>query len=140
MVMGDVEHVYLNTNDHYRAESSVKTREMRFVKSCMQKYPLHAYERLAPIMHKLRRVKSKFEIDFLQQACDITEHAFRRVLKFVKPGVMEYEIEAEFAHEFLKSGSRGFAYEPIIASGANSCVLHYIEKTSLPGGDIFYWM
>ena len=79
-------------------------------------------------MHKLRSVKSKVEIDLLQQACDITERAFRRVLKFVKPGIMENEIEAEFIHEFLKSGSRGFAYEPIVASGKNSCVLHYIEN------------
>ena len=128
MVMGDTQYVYLNTNDHYRAESSVTTREMRFVKTCMERYPLHSYERLAPIMHKLRSVKSKVEIDLLQQACDITERAFRRVLKFVKPGVMENEIEAEFIHEFLKSGSRGFAYEPIVASGKNSCVLHYIEN------------
>src|SRR5688572_5689645 len=128
MVMGDTQFVYLNTNDHYRAESSVTTREMRFVKTCMERHPLHAYERLAPIMHKLRSVKSKVEIDLLQQACDITERAFRRVLKFVKPGVTENEIEAEFIHEFLKSGSRGFAYEPIVASGKNSCVLHYIEN------------
>ncbi|HMG90307.1 MAG TPA: Xaa-Pro aminopeptidase [Chryseolinea sp.] len=128
MVMGDVEHVYLNTNDHYRADVMVETREMRFVKSCMANFPLHKYERLAPIMHDLRSVKSKIEIDLLQRACDITESAFRRVLKFVKPGVMEYEIEAEFAHEFLKSCSRGFAYEPIIASGADSCVLHYIAN------------
>jgi Xaa-Pro aminopeptidase len=128
MVMGDTQNVYLNTNDHYRAESTVTTREMRFVKTCMEKYPLHSYERLAPIMHKLRSVKSKFEIDLLQQACDITEKGFRRVLKFVKPGVRENEIEAEFIHEFIKSGSRGFAYEPIVASGKNSCVLHYIEN------------
>lgn len=128
MVMGDVEHVYLNTNDHYRADVAVESREARFVKWCLDKYPLHRYERLAPIMHRLRSIKSKYEIDQLQRACDITENAFRRVLKFVKPGVMEYEIEAEFAHEFLRSGSRGFAYEPIIASGANSCVLHYIEN------------
>jgi len=128
MVMGDTQFVYLNTNDHYRAESSVTTREMRFVKACMERYPLHAYERLAPIMHKLRSIKSKVEIDLLQQACDITERGFIRVLQFVKPGVTENEIEAEFIHEFIKSGSRGFAYEPIVASGKNSCVLHYIEN------------
>jgi Xaa-Pro aminopeptidase len=128
MVMGDTENVYLNTNDHYRAESSVVTREMRFVKSCVEKYPLHNYERLAPIMHKLRSVKSKHEIELLQHACNITDSAFRRVLKFVKPGVKENEIEAEYIHEFIKSGSRGFAYEPIVASGKNSCVLHYIDN------------
>jgi Xaa-Pro aminopeptidase len=128
MVMGDVEHVYLNTNDHYRAEVPIETREARFVKWCREKYPLHRYERLAPMMHALRSIKSKFEIELLQQACDITAGAFERVLKFVKPGVIEYEIEAEWAHEFLRNGSRGFAYEPIIASGANSCVLHYIDN------------
>jgi len=128
MVMGDVEHVYLNTNDHYRADVPVESREARFVKWCTEKYPLHKYERLAPIMHRLRSVKSKFEIDLMQEACDITAKAFERVLKFVKPGVMEYEIEAELSHEFLRNRSRGFAYEPIIASGANSCVLHYIEN------------
>ena len=137
MVMGDVEHVYLNTNDHYRADIMVETREARFVKSCMQSFPLHKYERLAPIMHGLRSVKSKIEIDLLQRACDITDQAFRRILKFVKPGVMEYEIEAEFAHEFLKNRSRGFAYEPIIASGADSCVLHYIaNEKQCKDGDI----
>jgi len=137
MVMGDVEHVYLNTNDHYRADIPVETREIRFVKWCMQKYPLHKYERLAPIMHKLRSIKTKHEIGLLQTACDITEAGFRRVLKFVKPGVKEYEIEAEWAHEFLRKGSRGFAYEPIIASGASSCILHYIENSkSCKAGDI----
>jgi Xaa-Pro aminopeptidase len=137
MVMGDVEHVYLNTNDHYRADIPVETREMRFVKWCKEKYPLHRYERLAPLMHKLRSIKSKHEIELLQRACDITESAFRRVLKFVKPGVKEYEIEAEWAHEFLRKGSRGFAYEPIIASGASSCVLHYIENNKIcKDGDI----
>jgi Xaa-Pro aminopeptidase len=128
MVMGDVEYVYLNTNDHYRAEQIVETREMRFVKWCLEKYPLHKYERLAPILHRLRSVKSKWEIELLQRACDITADAFNRVLKFVKPGVMEFEIEAEYIHEFVRQGSRGFAYTPIIASGANSCVLHYIEN------------
>lgn len=128
MVMGDVEHVYLNTNDHYRAAINVENRDMRFIKWCQEKYPLHKYERLAPIMHKLRSVKSEAEIELMQIACDITEKAFRRVLKFVRPGVMEYEIEAEYVHEFIRNGSRGFAYEPIVASGANSCVLHYIDN------------
>jgi Xaa-Pro aminopeptidase len=137
MVMGDVEHVYLNTNDHYRAEVPIVTREARFVKWCKEKYPLHRYERLAPILHRLRSIKSKFEISLMQEACDITANGFERVLKFVKPGVKEYEIEAELAHEFLRNGSRGFAYEPIIASGANSCVLHYIDNDKVCNdGDI----
>lgn len=128
MVMGDVEHVYLNSNDHYRAEVHVETRDLRFVKWCREKYPLYKYERLAPIMHRLRVIKSKRELELMQRAVDITGKAFRRVLKFVTPGVMEYEIEAEYMHEFLRDGSRGFAYEPIIASGPNSCVLHYIRN------------
>jgi len=137
MVMGDTENVYLNTNDHYRADVGVETREMRFVKLCQEKYPLHHYERLAPILHRLRSVKSKQEIDLLQEACDITEKGFRRLLTFVKPGVMEYEIEAELAHEFLRNGSRGFAYEPIIASGTDSCVLHYIDNSKIcKDGDV----
>lgn len=129
MVMGGVENVYLNTNQHYRAEVSIETRDARFIKWCQEKFPLHKYERSAPILAALRAVKSEIEIQQLQKACDITEAAFRRVLKFVKPGVQEYEIEAEFIHEFIRSGSRGFAYEPIIASGSNSCVLHYIENS-----------
>jgi len=137
MVMGDVEYVYLNTNDHYRATVGVETREARFVKDCIRQYPLHKYERLAPILHRLRSIKSPTEIALLQQACDITEKGFRRLLHYVKPGIMEYEIEAEFSHEFLRNGSRGFAYEPIIASGANSCVLHYIENSAVcQDGDI----
>jgi len=137
MVMGNVQNVYLNTNDHYRADIVIETREARFVKWCREKFPLHAYERLAPIMHQLRSIKSNYEIEALQTACNITNAAFRRVLKFVKPGVTEYEIEAEFAHEFLKSRSRGFAYEPIIASGADSCVLHYIDNSKeCKSGDI----
>lgn len=137
LTMGGAEFIYLNTNEHYRAEVAVETRDSRFIKWCKEKYPLHQYERIAPIMSKLRAIKSKEEIDQLQVACDITNSAFRRVLKFVKPGVKEFEIEAEFIHEFLRKGSRGFAYEPIIASGANSCVLHYIENNkACKAGDI----
>lgn len=131
LVMGGVDHVYLNTNDHYRADVPIESRDSRFIKWCQQKYPLHKYERLGPVMHKLRTIKSEYEIELMQKACDITEKAFRRVLKFVKPGVLEYEIEAEYAHEFLRNGSRGFAYEPIIASGANACVLHYLENKNV---------
>lgn len=137
LTMGGAEFIYLNTNEHYRAEVAVETRDSRFIQWCKEKYPLHKYERVAPIMSKLRAVKSKEELNQIQIACDITNAAFRRVLKFVKPGVKEYEIEAEFIHEFLRSGSRGFAYEPIIASGANSCVLHYVENNkSCQAGDV----
>lgn len=128
MVMGGAEHVYLNTNEHYRAEIVVQTRDARFIEWCQQRYPLHTYQRLAPIMAKLRTVKQPQELQLLQQACDITEKAFRRVLKFVKPGVMEYEVEAEYTHEFVRNGSRGHAYTPIIASGKNNVILHYIDN------------
>lgn len=127
-LMAEAEHVYLNTNEHIRAVVEVETRDSRFIKWCQEKYPLHKYERVAPVMHKLRAIKSDLEIEQLQIACNITEKAFRRVLEFVKPGVKEYEIEAEFLHEFVRNRSRGFAYTPIIASGANACVLHYIEN------------
>lgn len=129
MVMGGVENVYLNTNEHYRSDVVVQTRDARFIDWCKQTYPLHTYNRIAPVMSKLRRVKQKREIELMQQACDITEKGFRRVLKFVKPGVTEYQIEAEYIHEFIRHQSRGFAYTPIIASGANNMVLHYIENS-----------
>src|SRR5690606_7312957 len=122
--------LYLNTNEHLRAVVEVETRDARFIKWCQQKFPLHRYERAAPLMQQLRAIKTPEEIKMIQHACDITEKGFRRILKFVKPGVMEYEIEAEFIHEFVKNRSRGFAYSPIIAAGANACVLHYIENSA----------
>jgi Xaa-Pro aminopeptidase len=97
----------------------------------MNKHPLFNYERLAPFMSSLRAIKSAHEIELLQKACDITEKGFRRILKFVKPGITEYDIEAELIHEFIRNRSRGFAYQPIIASGANACVLHYIENNAV---------
>ncbi len=129
MTMGGVERVYLNTNEHYRAEVVVQTRDARFIEWCKAAYPLHKYNRLAPILSNLRRVKHKQEIELLQRACDITESGFRRVLKFTKPGVLENEIEAEYIHEFIRLGSKGFAYGPIIASGSNATILHYIENS-----------
>jgi Xaa-Pro aminopeptidase len=128
MAMGGVENVYLNTNEHYRSEVIVQTRDARFIEWCQTRYPLHTYQRLAPVMASLRREKQKREVELMQKACDITHKGFERVLKFVKPGVMEYEIEAEYIHEFVRQGSRGFAYTPIVASGANAIVLHYIEN------------
>jgi Xaa-Pro aminopeptidase len=128
LLMGKCDDVYLNSNEHTRAVVEVETRDARFIKWCKETFPLHAYNRITPHMHDLRAVKSASEIDQIQTACNITEEGFRRVLKFVKPGVMEYEIEAEYVHEFVRRGSRGFAYTPIVASGFNSCVLHYIEN------------
>lgn len=122
------EHIYLNSNEHTRRYIDVETSQDRFNKSLMAKYPLHKFERSAPIMQKIRAIKSTYEIDLIQQACDITEKGFRRLLHFIKPGVWEYEIEAELIHEFVRNRSQGWAYSPIIASGANACVLHYVEN------------
>lgn len=123
-----VEHLYLLTNEHLRASVVVETRNARFIKDCQARYPLHRYERLAPLLHRLRMTKDAEEIRMLQRACDITEAGFRRVLGFIKPGVGEWEIEAELLHEFVRRGSRGFSYSPIIGSGKNACVLHYVEN------------
>jgi Xaa-Pro aminopeptidase len=127
-LMVEADAVYLNNNEHTRAVLDVETREDRFSKWCHNKYPNHDYKRMAKIMHKLRSIKRDEEIAMMQEACDITEAGFRRILKFVKPGVTEYEIEAEYIHEFIKNRSMGFAYTPIIASGYSACVLHYIEN------------
>lgn len=126
-LMCECEHVYLDANEHKRAVVEVETREARFVADTMRRYPLHDYRRLARLLHRLRAVKSGPEVELIKRACALTERGFRRVLKIVKPGVNEMEIEAEFAREFIRGGGR-FAYTPIIASGANSCVLHYLKN------------
>lgn len=137
MLLFQAKAVYLNSNEHLRAARQVETRDDRFAKWCREKYPLHHFERAQPILHSIRVIKSDFEIEQLQTAIDITERAFRRVLKFVKPGVHEYEIEAEMIHEFVRNRSRRFAFQPIIASGYNACVLHYIEnKDVCKAGDL----
>lgn len=127
-LMSEAAHVYLNTNEHLRADTTVETREDRFIKAFKPLYPAHQYERSAPIMHKIRSVKKPIELELMQHACNLTEKGIKRIMKFIKPGVWEYEIEAELYHEFIKNRSAGFAYTPIIASGFNACVLHYIEN------------
>ncbi|WP_431472504.1 aminopeptidase P family protein [Nonlabens sp. SCSIO 43208] len=122
--------VYFNTNEHYRQAVEMETREDRFIKKCKSQFPAHNYAKSNPILQRLRAIKDPIEIDLLKHACDITNAGFRRVLDFVKPGVWEYEIEAEYLHEFIKSRSDGFAYTPIIASGNNANVLHYIENNN----------
>lgn len=119
---------YFNTNEHYRQAVETQTREDRFIEKCKARYTAHQSARSNPILQRLRSVKAEAEIDHIQKACDISEKGFRRILNFVCPGVWEYEIEAEFVHEFLCHRSKGFAYPPIIASGQNSNVLHYIEN------------
>ena len=127
-VMQNCETIYYNHNEHYRAKVEVETREERFNKWIESKFENKRKERSNPILQRLRSIKDPIEIKLIQRACDITEKGFRRVLNFVKDGVWEYEIEAEFIHEFLKNRSKKFAYTPIIASGNNANILHYIEN------------
>jgi len=117
--------IYLNTNENDRYAHAVPYRDLRFIQALKDKYPLHQYERAAPILRDLRAIKSAVEIELTQKACAITRDAFIRVLKFVKPGVNEYEIEAEVIHEFIRQRATGHAYSPIIASGVNANILHY---------------
>lgn len=136
-VMTYADTMYINTNEHYRASVDTQTREDRFIKWWKENYPAHKVEKSNPILQRLRSVKEQEELDLIQNACNITEKGFRRVLNFVKPDVTEYEIEAEFIHEFIRNRSKGFAYTPIIASGNNANVLHYIENNqACKAGDL----
>ena len=130
-MMAEATAVYVNTNEHLRANTEVQTREDRFIVKLKSDYPAHTTRKSAPIMHRIRSVKEALELELMQKACKITESGIRRLLNFIKPGVWEYEIEAELAHEFLRKRSNGFAYTPIIASGKNACVLHYIENNQI---------
>lgn len=123
--------IYLASNEYPKPCVDVPTRNARFIKDSQARYPHHRYERLAPLMRRLRITKEPEEIAMIQQACDITEAGFRRLLGFIKPGVGEWEIEAELLHEFVRRKSRGFAYAPIIGSGKSNCVLHYIENNKV---------
>jgi Xaa-Pro aminopeptidase len=129
-IMQNVNILYLNKNEHYRAKVETETREKRFNNWIKKEYASKDLKGSNSILQKLRSVKDPIEIELIQKACDITEKGFRRVLNFVKPGVWEYEIEAEFSHEFLRNRSKKFAYSPIIASGKNSTILHYIENNN----------
>lgn len=136
-LMPQAESVYLPTNEHPRGDLAFGTKSLRFARECQARFPLHTYRRLAPLIYGLRSIKSDEEVEFTQIACDITEAGFRRVLGFVEPGVGEWEVEAEFIHEFIKRGSHGFAYGPIIAGGLNACILHYIPNDQiLEDGDL----
>lgn len=127
-LMTEADTIYFNTNEHYRQAVETQTREARFIEKCKKEYPAHQTAKSNPILQNIRGVKEPEEIELMQKACDITEKGFRRILEFVKPGVWEHEIEAEFLHEFVRNRSRGFAYPPIIAAGNNANVLHYLEN------------
>ena len=127
-LMTESETIYFNTNEHYRQSIELESREDRFIKKIKANFPAHNWAKSFPILQEIRGVKEPEEIELIQNACNITENRFRRILNFVKPGVQEYEIEAEFMHEFLRNRSKGFAYTPIIGSGYSACVLHYIEN------------
>ncbi|MEO8932667.1 MAG: aminopeptidase P family protein [Xanthomarina sp.] len=127
-LMSQADTVYINKNEHYRASVETQTREDRFNKWLIDKYPAHRVAKSNPILQRLRSVKDPIELDLIQEACNITEKGFRRVLSFLKPGIWEYEVEAEFIHEFIRNRSKRFAYTPIIAAGNNANVLHYIEN------------
>ena len=133
-LMSQTEHVYLVTEEHLRRNNPVETRTMRLNKALKEAYPHHSYKRSAPALNALRAVKTQEEVEVMQIAADVTAAGYDRILRFLKPGVTEYELEAEFMHEFLRRRSRGFAYTPIIGSGANACVLHYIEN-NMPCND-----
>ncbi|MDN3583920.1 aminopeptidase P N-terminal domain-containing protein [Mucilaginibacter flavus] len=141
-IINYAENIYINTNENDRYAHTVPYRDMRMYEALKQKYPLHHYERAALVMRDLRVVKSEIEVELTQKACDITNDAFVRVLKFLKPGVTEYEIEAEITHEFLRQRATGHAYSPIIASGKNAIVLHYVDNNQVCNdGDVilFDW-
>jgi len=136
-LMTEADTLYINTNEHYRANVETETREDRLNKWLKDKYPAHRVAKSNPILQHLRSVKEEQEIELISHACSLTNKGFRRVLEFIKPGVWEYEIEAEYMHEFLRNRADGFAYTPIIASGANANVLHYIENNKqCKDGDI----
>ena len=126
-LMCEAESIYINSNEYKRANVEVQTRDVRFIRKCQEDFPLHPSRRLAPLLHQLRVVKTDLELELLKEAVNITGKGFRRTLRFVKPGVTEYEVEAELAREFIKRRGK-FAYTPIIASGKNNCVLHYEQN------------
>ena len=127
-VMALCEYVYINSNENPRYSTPVPSRDFRFNHDLTKKFPAHKYERSAPIVSRLRTIKSPIEIELIKKAVDITAKGFERLLKFVKPGVMEYEIEAEIVHEFTRNRAGGHSFYPIVASGAGACVLHYVEN------------
>ena len=136
-ILAETNHIYLYRNEHIRNASEVQTANDKLVEWMLKNYPLYEYERLAPVIYRERSIKSAAEVKTIEHACRITEIGFRDVLEVVRPGVWEYEIEAEYLYTFVRNRSKGFAYTPIIAGGGNACVLHYIENNQqLHDGDL----
>jgi len=127
----DASCIYINTNEHPRAKVVVETRNTRLNKKLILKHPDKQFKKSADILHQIRSVKEKQELSCIKKACDITKKGFDRILKFIRPGIFEYNIQAELIHEFINNNSKGFAYEPIIASGKNACILHYTDNNKL---------
>lgn len=129
--------IYLNLNENDRVSNKAPYHDLNFAHRLKERFPLHQYERAAPIMHRLRSVKSKAELEIMQKAIACSEKMFHRILKFVKPGYKEYEVEAEVIHEFIRNGASGHSFQPIVASGKNTCILHYIDNCgTLKDGDL----
>lgn len=130
-VINMADNIYLNTNENDRASNVIVHKDLRFAKEMKERFPLHTYERAAPIMQRLRSIKSTMEVEYMKHAIEISRKMFMRVLKAVKPGMMEYEVEAEVIHEFIRNGATGHSFTPIVASGKNACVLHYIDNADV---------
>lgn len=127
-LMVNADSVYLHLPENPRMKMSFPTKEIRFAEALTKSYPLHHFRRLAPILYPLRAVKHAEELTALKHACDITEKAFSRALSAIEPGKFEYEIEAEMTYEMVRNGATGHSFAPIIASGADTCILHYIKN------------
>ena len=127
ILMFEAKRAYLNNNEHNRAPDEVETRERRFIDQAKRDFPLHEFDRLAPLLHQLRFTKDPLEIEMIKEAVEVTNRGFRKVLRIIKPGVKEFEIEGEYSREFIRRRCK-FAYSPIIASGANACTLHYLQN------------
>jgi Xaa-Pro aminopeptidase len=125
------QNIYLNVPEHIKYKAEIESRDVRMAKKIQSVFPLHSYHRLAPVLSKIRMIKEPEEIALIRLAIEITRDAFVRVLKFTKPGIWEYELEAEISHEFIRKAANGHAYQPIIASGANACILHYIDNNRI---------
>jgi len=130
-IMVHSEHVYLNSNEYPKYSNPVPYLDLRFATELKEKFPWHDYKRAAPIFHDLRKIKDPVEVDLIRKACDITNKAFNRVMKGIKPGMMEYEIQAEVEHEFAMNRANGNAYQPIIGSGERACILHYVKNDNV---------